>query len=140
MEPEGMITWVIERLLSLTEPFAKLSMQKLELKDEGLKAISEAITATFLYYRSIEQGKGRDPNIEAQLSRLWASAAIPIRHVDKELSLSCANKSMYWVNPDTWDKANSEKLGIGLEEINSKYLALLKPPSKRAPKSARQLS
>lgn len=134
-----MIEWVVERLVSLLGPISALGKEKRELGDNALRAISHALNETYLYYRDIEQGKKRNRDVEAQLSRYWSAAAIPIRHIDKELAQICEYKSEYWVNPDTWDDHKVKKLGIGLEEVRNKYRALLAPrkftsPSSPAPK------
>jgi len=104
-----------------------LTKDRRELKDNALRAISHALTETYLYYRRMELGKGRDNDIEAQLSKYWSAAAIPIRHIDPNLAQLCEHKSDYWVNPDRWDQKKVKKIGIGLEQVRKRYRALLNP-------------
>jgi hypothetical protein len=121
-----MVEWVVERLIGLIPAIAALGREKRELKDQALQAISHAINETYLYYRDVEQGGGRNPDVEAQLSRHWAAAAIPIRHIDSELAQICEFKSEYWVNPDNWNKSKIKDLGIGLESVRMRYRSMIR--------------
>lgn len=122
-----MIEWVIEKFIGLIPSFEKASSLRRDMQDNALRAISHALNETFLYYRDIDTGKPRNPDIEAQLSRYWAAAAIPLRHIDRELAEICEYKSEYWVNPDTWNNEDIERLGIGLEKVRNQYRSLLAP-------------
>lgn len=122
-----MIQWVVERLFGLIDTITNLQKDKRVLADDALKAISQALNETYLYYRDIEDGQERDSSREAQLSRLWAAAAIPLRHIDMELSQICEYKAEYWINPETWDNFKNGHLGIGLESVREKYRTLLRP-------------
>ena len=48
----------------------------------------------------MEKGSERNPDREALLVKYWSAAAIPIRHLDQELSTICDMKSEYWTNPN----------------------------------------
>lgn len=122
-----MIEWVVERVSALIPAIDKLSTAKRELKDNALRSISHALNETYLYYGLLEKGGQRNTDIEKQLSRYWAAAAIPLRHIDQELASVCEYKSEYWVNPDSWDKAKVDRLGIGLKKVRNQYRALLAP-------------
>jgi hypothetical protein len=61
--------WLVERLISLIGPIAALSKDRREQVDAALKAVSAALTETYLYYRVLDAGK-RQPDTEAQLARL----------------------------------------------------------------------
>ena len=122
-----MIEWVVERVSALIPAIEKLSVAKREMKDNALRAISHALNETYLYYSSLENGKRRNREIEAQLSRYWAAAAIPLRHLDQELASVCEHKSEYWVNPDSWGQARVDQLGIGLKKVRNQYRTLLAP-------------
>jgi hypothetical protein len=121
------IEWVVERVSALLPAIDKLSSAKRELKDNALRSISHALNETYLYYSSLEKGEERDREIEKQLSRYWAAAAIPLRHIDQELASACEHKSEYWVNPDSWNQAKVDRLGIGLKKVRNQYRALLAP-------------
>ena len=122
-----MIEWVVERVSALLPTIEKLSVAKHEMKDNALRAISHALNETYLYYSAIEKGEQRNRDIEKQLSRYWATAAIPLRHIDQELASACEYKSEYWTNPESWDQEKVDELGIGLKKVRDKYRALLAP-------------
>jgi hypothetical protein len=122
-----MIEWVVERLSALIPTIDKLSVSNRELKDNALRSISHALNETYLYYGALEKDGQRDREVEKQLSRYWAAAAIPLRHVDQELASVCEYKSDYWVNPDSWDQEKVDRLGIGLKKVRNQYRALLVP-------------
>ncbi len=75
-----MITEVIDGLVKLLGPVATLSKDRRELKDSALRAISTALDETYLYYRDLGNGSPRNMEREAQLSKYWSAAAIPMRH------------------------------------------------------------
>jgi hypothetical protein len=122
-----MLQYVIEKFIDLLPAFEKLSAQQRDMKDNALRSISHALNETYLYYRDIEKGVLRNQDIEAQLSRYWAAAAIPLRHIDGELAAICDNKSEYWINPDTWNQDKIDNLGINLEKVRNEYRLLLQP-------------
>ena len=124
-----MITFVIERLLGLIGPLTSLSHNRRELRDNALRAICTALDETFLYYRDLDNGKPRNLETEAQLSKYWSAAAIPIRHIDPDLALTCDQKSEYWLNPETWDDARVRNTGIALDDLRQRYRKLLNPRS-----------
>ncbi|HEX6038659.1 MAG TPA: hypothetical protein VFZ20_11490 [Longimicrobium sp.] len=116
-----------ERLLGMLEQFAAFSRDRRDFRDNALRSISTALNETYLYYRDLGQGKPRDYDIEAQLSRYWSAAAIPIRHIDPELAGICEHKSEYWINPDQWTSEEVRQRGIELGEVRDRYRALLWP-------------
>jgi len=120
-----MITFIIERLMGLVGPLMNLSHERRELRDNALRAICTALDETCLYYRSLENGKPRNLETEAQLSKYWSAAAIPIRHIDADLALTCDQKSEYWLNPETWDDARVRNTGIELDKVRQRYRGLL---------------
>lgn len=122
-----MIEWVVEKFIALIPSFEKASSLRRDMQDNALRAISHALNETFIYYRDIDAGKPRSPDIEAQLSRYWSAAAIPLRHIDDELAQICEHKSEYWINPDNWDSEKIEHLGIGLAKVRDQYRSLLAP-------------
>jgi hypothetical protein len=102
-----------------------LPKRRRELKDNALRAISHALNETYLYYRDFRNGAARDLDREAELSRYWSRAAIPIRHIDKELASICEAKSDYWVNPEYWDNERIEEAGIELDNVRRQYRDML---------------
>ena len=128
-----MLQFVVERLISLLGPIATLSKDKRELKDGALRAISIALTETKLYYRDRENGNPRNPEIEAQLAKYWAAAAIPLRHIDEELAMTYEYKADFWTGPDRWTGDDISRLGIKLEDVTMAYRALAMPSSSGIP-------
>lgn len=122
-----MIEWVVERVVGLIPALENLSANKRELKDNALRAISHALNETYLYYRNLERRKERDLEVEAQLSKYWAAAAIPLRHIDEELASACEYKSEYWISPEGWSNAEIKRFGIGLDHVRKQYRQLLAP-------------
>ena len=120
-----MIEWVVEKLISLIPAFENASNLRRELKDNALRSISHALNETCIYYSGLERGQGREMDIEAQLSRYWAAAAIPLRHIDVALAEACEYKSEYWLNPEKWSPEKIVELGIGLEKVRNQYRAII---------------
>ena len=119
------IEWVVERLISLLPAIGNLSKDKRKVADNALRAISHALTETSLYVnRYVKSGK-RDEEIESQLARYWSAAAIPLRHIDQELSEICEYKSEYWLDPNSWNPEKTNGLSISLDSVRDKYRAKL---------------
>ncbi|WP_411030742.1 hypothetical protein [Spongiimicrobium sp. 3-5] len=122
-----MLTEIINGLIKLLGPIATLSKDKRELKDSALRAISNALDETFLYYRDINNGKARNLEREALLVKYWSAASIPIRHLDEELSIICNQKAEYWLNPEEYNREDIAELGIGLDSVRDAYRKILDP-------------
>lgn len=67
----------------------------------------------------------KDLKNENKLVRLWASAAVLIRHLDRDLAQICDRKSGYWRNPDIWSDESIKSLGIRLTDVQERYRQLL---------------
>lgn len=132
-----MLSFVIEKLISLMGPIATLSKDKREIKDSALRAISIALQETKLYYRDRERDSVRNMDTEAQLVRYWGAAAIPLRHIDEELAMICERKAEYWINPDDWSNEKITELGIKLQDVSNAYRQLAMPKFSVAGKAAR---
>ncbi|MCW8828629.1 MAG: hypothetical protein OQK94_06195 [Gammaproteobacteria bacterium] len=122
-----MLEMIAGRLTALLGPLRAMSKENRELRDNALRAVSHALSETLIYYRGLERGKERNTEIEDQLSRYWAAAAIPIRHLDGELAMICDKKSEYWLNPEQWSVSDIRKFGIELGKVQREYRQLLKP-------------
>lgn len=122
-----MIEWFVSQVIALIGPIADLGKEKRELADAALKALSEALTETYLYYSALSGGKPRAAETEAPLARLWAAAVVPLRHIDRQLAETCQIKSRYWVDPDTWHGNAEDEMRIGLDLLQGQYLSLLGP-------------
>jgi hypothetical protein len=113
------------------EPLENYFKNQRDLRDNALRTISIAINETYLYYGGLDRGKSRDYDIEAQLSKYWSAAAIPIRHVDAEFAQICEQKSEYWVNPDGWGEDRIKEVGIQLGKVRQRYRDLIYPNNMR---------
>ncbi len=122
-----MIREVLNGLVSLFGPIATLSKDKRELKDTALRAISIALDETSLYYRDRQNGGERNLEREAQIVKYWSAAAIPLRHFDEHLSNVCDLKAEYWVNPDCYDEAELQELGMELTTVRMAYKKISRP-------------
>lgn len=122
-----MLEYVVDKLIALLGPIATLSKDKRELKDNALRAISTALMETKLYYRDRAKGKPRNLDVEAQIAKYWAAAAIPLRHIDEELAQRCEQKAEFWINPDEWSDDDVERLGIKLEDVSKAYRNIAMP-------------
>jgi hypothetical protein len=124
------LSFIIEQFTALIEPIQNLSKEKRELKDNALRSISHALNETYLYYSGLTKGKPRNEEIEKQLSNYWAAAAIPLRHLNENLAMTCEYKADYWVNPDNWTDEQIEEHEIALDLVRGKYRNLLAPKAK----------
>jgi hypothetical protein len=122
-----MITEILEGLSKILGPIATLSKDRRELKDSALRAISNALDETFLYYRDLDRGRPRNMEREALYVKYRSAAAIPLRHFDEQLSNICDHKSEYWVNPDNYQAKDIRQLGIELNDVRQAYRKMLSP-------------
>ncbi|MGD0712003.1 MAG: hypothetical protein ABR968_12585 [Bacteroidales bacterium] len=120
-----MITQILDGLVKILGPIATLSKDKRELKDSALRAISNALTETYLYYNDLDRGGKRNRDREGLLFKYWSAAAIPIRHFDPSLAEKCDLKAEYWLNPENCPN-NIKKL-IKLDDVRRAYKKMLLP-------------
>lgn len=121
-----MIEWVVERLINLIPQVSAVRKDQRELADAALRAVSTALNETLIYQQNFQRSGQRNVEIEQQLVRYWSAAAIPLRHIDPELSDICEYKSEYWLNPETWNPENAQGSKIDLETVRNKYRNKLK--------------
>ena len=121
-----MITEIIDRLDRLASKIIEYKHEQRQLADNALRSISFALDETYLYYAELESGQRRNDEREHQLSKYWSAAAIPMRHLDKELAEKCDYKSEYWINPNNWSDNTIEAVGISLDKVRGHYRKLLK--------------
>jgi len=122
-----MLEFVIDKLIGLLGPIATLSKEKRELKDNALRAVSTALVETKLYYAERARGKPRNTDVEAQISKYWAAAAIPLRHIDEHLAMTCEDKADFWTGPEHWSKEQLDRVGIKLDDITKAYRRIAMP-------------
>jgi hypothetical protein len=122
-----MIRELLDGLIKILGPIATLSKERRELKDVALRAISNALDETCLYYRDQLKGSPRNLDREGLLAKYWSAAAIPMRHFDETLANICDHKSEYWINPENYDSDEIKDLGIGLDDVRKAYRKMLSP-------------
>ena len=120
-----MIRFVIEQLTGALPLISDIAKDRRDLADNALESISRALTETNLYVSRYNKTKQKELETQEELARLWASAAIPLRHIDKNLSTICELKSNYWVDPENWNEEDANGIEIDLETVREKYLAKL---------------
>lgn len=121
-----MLDQIIAKLCDALPIIRDIRKDNRELADNALRSISHALTETYLYYSRLAR-KGRDRDNEEQLARYWAAAAIPLRHIDRELAIICENKAEYWLNPESYAAEDIERYGIGLDQVRRRYRECLVP-------------
>lgn len=126
-----MLEFIVKQLTALIGPIQNLSKDKREIKDNALRSVSHALNETYLYYNGLSKGKPRNEDTEKQLSNYWAAAAIPLRHIDENLAMTCEFKAEYWVNPENWDEEQIIEHGIALDRLRKSYRKMLAPNIKR---------
>ena len=88
-----------------------------EKRDAALAAIYTACTETKLYATEWDRTKKRNLQREHELARLWKNASIPVRHFNADLADKCYYKGDYWLDPDNWNDADTQRLGIDLDRV-----------------------
>jgi len=99
-----------------------------ELADNALRAICTALNETEIYNKRYRRTNRRNLDTEEQLSRYWAAAAIPLRHINRHFSLICEHKSAYWIDPEKWTDQDVQDFKIDLKTVRLRYNSLLFGP------------
>ena len=120
-----MLQEVTDKLLTVIPIIQRLQQEQKEIADCALREIKNAIVETRLYLHTLENDSPRDIEKEQSLVRLWSSAAIPMRHLDRELALLCDHKAKYWLNPSQWTKSELLEHVIKLDQVADEYRKLL---------------
>lgn len=119
----------MKALLGVIPTIVSLSKDHREKKDNALRATVIALDETYLYYRDLDKGKSRCDDREALLVKYWSAAAIPMRHIDMDLTQRCMKKAEYWLDPGRYSAEDIREFGIGLESVRNAYKTLLEPKS-----------
>lgn len=129
---------VIDALWSVGEKIIGYYTQRGENGRSALRALSNALDETYLYYARTGRNGGRDRMAEELLAKHWSAAAVAVRDVDRNLALVLERKAQYWIDPDSWTEAEVKAAGIKLQTVRNRYRRLLAP--KRVRLSGRALS
>lgn len=115
---------VFNKLWDLFDRISKGNILHDKQVDLALKETHVALVATQAYLRR-NSDSSRDPEKESELSGLWYSASIPMRHVNVELADILNVKGGYWSNPDVWNELASENIDITIENVTKLTSKLL---------------
>ena len=91
--------------------------KRTERIDQALFALYAALAETRPYISELENGKPRDREKEIAIARLWNTASVPLRVIDKGLAERCFEKGGYWMEPDAWDSERITAKGIAIESM-----------------------
>ena len=86
-------------------------------RDQALAALYAAACETKIYLEKLERTNRRNRRTEEQLVRLWAKAAIPVRHFDRGLANRLLLKSDLWVSPQRWTNEEITRNRIGVCQV-----------------------
>ncbi len=108
---------LFDKVLSCLGLLREGKKQRTEQVDHALLALYAALSETRAYISDREKGKRRSRKREFELARLWHSASIPLRTIDKEFAERCFLKGSYWMEPDIWNKKLIEERGIAIDAV-----------------------
>lgn len=114
-----MINDVLKRLKRTLGEIATDS--NIEQRNSALRAISNTLDETYLYYRDLKKGMVRSLDRESLLVKYWSAAAIPISNFDSQLAEICDLKSEYWTKPDNYSDEEIKSLNIELDSVRQAY-------------------
>ena len=93
--------------------------------EHALNALYVALNETKAYIDDRTNGKRKNRKREFDLAKLWHSASIPLRSIDKEFAARCFAKGSYWMEPEAWDKRRIEETGIAIDAVLEETRKLL---------------
>lgn len=76
-----------------------------------------ALAETKAYIADLKSGKPKDTQRQFAIARLWNTASVPLREIDKDLAERCFLKGGYWMEPEAWDEARLEAKGITIDSV-----------------------
>src|SRR5690348_14778143 len=85
--------------------------------DAALTAIYAAANETRMYIADATETTRRSTARERKLVRLWTKAAVPVRHLDRQLADRCLLKADLWIDPSQWSPAQIREFRIGIDEV-----------------------
>jgi len=116
---------MIEGLKTLLAYFQDERHRSEDRADEALMAIYTAANETKLYIQEVQRTGKPNPEKEADLSRLWTKASVPIRRFNVDLAERCLMKGQYWVDPSSWTVEKIVQFRIGIENVFKEAKELL---------------
>ncbi len=108
---------LFDKTLSVLGLIRDHKKQRTELIDLALLALYTALAETRSYLSDLKDGKRRDKKREFAIARLWNTASVPLRQIDKDLAERCFLKGGYWMEPEAWDQKKIEAKGITIDSV-----------------------
>lgn len=99
VEPTVAFT-LFDRTLSVLGLIRDRKKQRTEQTDQALLTLYAALAETRSYLSDLQAGKPRDKERQFAIARLWNTASVPLREIDKDLSERCFLKGGYWMEPE----------------------------------------
>lgn len=106
MEPTIAFT-LFDKILAGLGLIREGKKERTEKTEHALRALYVALIETKSYIADRENGKRRNRKREFKLARLWHSASVPLRTIDKEFAQRCFTKGNYW-----WNQKRGERNGL----------------------------
>ena len=116
IEPTTAFT-LFDKTLSVLGLIRDQKKQRTEQIDQALLALYAALAETRSYLSDLKDGKRRDKKREFAIARLWNTASVPLRQIDKDLAERCFLKGGYWMEPEAWDQKKIEAKGITIDSV-----------------------
>jgi len=92
---------------------------------QAVVSLLAAVVETEQYASERKEGGRRDRRREAELAKLWATAAVDVRSVDRRLSRIALVKSFSWANPELLTNENYKDVPTQLDLIRNQCEWLL---------------
>jgi hypothetical protein len=95
---------IFDKILSVLGLIRDGKKKRSDKIDAALLALYAALWETRGYLRDRQSGKQRNRDREYNIARLWQTASVPLRSIDKEFASRCLTKASFWMEPEIWDK------------------------------------
>jgi hypothetical protein len=116
IEPTTAFT-LFDKTLSVLGLIREQKKQRTEKIDQALLALFAALTETRSYLSDLQNGKPTDKERQFAIARLWNTASVPLREIDRDLAERCFLKGGYWMEPEAWDQKQIEAKGIAIDSV-----------------------
>ncbi len=116
IEPSVAFT-LFDKALSVLGLIREGKKRRTDKTDQALLALLAALAETRVYMSELKSGKCRSQEREMSIARLWHTASVPLREIDKELAERCFMKGSYWLEPEAWDNRQIDAKNIAIESM-----------------------
>jgi hypothetical protein len=116
MEPTTAFT-LFDKTIAVLGLIRENKKQRTEKPDQALTALYTALAETKAYMADLKSGKPEDKQRQFAIARLWNTASVPLREIDKDLAERCFLKGSYWMEPEAWNQAQLEAKRITIDSV-----------------------